>query len=150
MIMKIGSVLGQPELHETLSEETNKQNRGYKSPAPTLGAECAQGVCVGGASSQRPIGGAGQTPRTLCIHPPPTAKLTPPLGHIRVSRSRGELRMDWNVSDGAGAEVQLRRRMPTTNWTLVSLFYRSKVTIAPSITLRWNLHPQSCPFCSVA
>lgn len=71
-----------------------------------------------GASSQRPIGGAAQTPRTLCIHPPPTAKLTPPLGHIRVSRSRGELRMDWNVSDGAGAEVQLRRRMPTTNWTL--------------------------------
>lgn len=26
--------------------------------------------------------------------------------------------MDWNVSDGAGAEVQLRRRTPTTNWTL--------------------------------
>ncbi|XP_034376730.1 interleukin-12 receptor subunit beta-1 [Arvicanthis niloticus] len=45
-------------------------------------------------------------------------KITPPLGHIRVSRSHGQLRMDWNVSDEAGAEVQFRRRMPTTNWTL--------------------------------
>ncbi|XP_052018354.1 interleukin-12 receptor subunit beta-1 isoform X2 [Apodemus sylvaticus] len=44
-------------------------------------------------------------------------KLTPPLGHIRVSRSHGQLRMDWNVSDEVGAEVQFRRRMPTTNWT---------------------------------
>ncbi|GAB1293275.1 Interleukin-12 receptor subunit beta-1 [Apodemus speciosus] len=44
-------------------------------------------------------------------------KITPPLGHIRVSRSHGQLRMDWNVSDEAGAEVQFRRRMPTTNWT---------------------------------
>ncbi|XP_031196035.1 interleukin-12 receptor subunit beta-1 isoform X2 [Mastomys coucha] len=45
-------------------------------------------------------------------------KVTPPLGHIRVSQSQGQLRMDWNVSDEAGAEVQFRRRMPTTNWTL--------------------------------
>ncbi|XP_028641930.1 interleukin-12 receptor subunit beta-1 [Grammomys surdaster] len=45
-------------------------------------------------------------------------KITPPLGHIRVSRSHGQLRMDWNVSNEAGAEVQFRRRMPTTNWTL--------------------------------
>nr|BAE42738.1 unnamed protein product [Mus musculus] len=45
-------------------------------------------------------------------------KTTPPLGHIKVSQSHRQLRMDWNVSEEAGAEVQFRRRMPTTNWTL--------------------------------
>ncbi|XP_051025784.1 interleukin-12 receptor subunit beta-1 [Acomys russatus] len=43
-----------------------------------------------------------------------------PLSHIVVSRPGGQLRMDWNVSSHeAGAEVQFRRRMPTTNWKLV-------------------------------
>ncbi|XP_052608558.1 interleukin-12 receptor subunit beta-1 isoform X2 [Peromyscus californicus insignis] len=45
-------------------------------------------------------------------------KVSPPLGDIKVSRSDGQLRLDWNVSDEVQAEVQFRRRTPTTNWTL--------------------------------
>ncbi|XP_026633514.1 interleukin-12 receptor subunit beta-1, partial [Microtus ochrogaster] len=45
-------------------------------------------------------------------------KFNHPLGNVKVSRSDGQLRLDWNVSDEVPAEVQFRRRTPTTNWTL--------------------------------
>ncbi|XP_076409238.1 interleukin-12 receptor subunit beta-1 isoform X1 [Peromyscus maniculatus bairdii] len=45
-------------------------------------------------------------------------KASPPPGDIKVSRWDGQLRLDWNVSDEVQAEVQFRRRTPTTNWTL--------------------------------
>ncbi|XP_035307472.1 interleukin-12 receptor subunit beta-1 isoform X2 [Cricetulus griseus] len=58
-------------------------------------------------------------------------KFNPPLGDIKASRIDGQLRLDWNITEEVPAEVQFRRRTPTTNWTLVSLFPRSKVTLAP-------------------
>ncbi|XP_036022230.1 interleukin-12 receptor subunit beta-1 isoform X2 [Onychomys torridus] len=45
-------------------------------------------------------------------------KVSPPPGDIKVSHADGQLRLDWNVSDEVQAEVQFRRRTPTTNWTL--------------------------------
>ncbi|CAH6779751.1 interleukin-12 receptor subunit beta-1 [Phodopus roborovskii] len=45
-------------------------------------------------------------------------KFKPPLGDIKVLRTDGQLRLDWNVTDEVPAEVQFRRRTPTTNWTL--------------------------------
>ncbi|CAO2612519.1 Interleukin-12 receptor subunit beta-1, partial [Lemmus lemmus] len=45
-------------------------------------------------------------------------KFNHPLGNVKVSRSDGQLLLDWNVSDEVPAEVQFRRRTPTTNWTL--------------------------------
>ncbi|XP_055474749.1 interleukin-12 receptor subunit beta-1 [Psammomys obesus] len=45
-------------------------------------------------------------------------KFNPPMRDIEVSRSGRQLRLDWSVSDEAGAEVQFRHRMATTNWTL--------------------------------
>uniref|UniRef100_A0A8C2MQN3 Interleukin-12 receptor subunit beta-1 n=1 Tax=Cricetulus griseus TaxID=10029 RepID=A0A8C2MQN3_CRIGR len=65
-------------------------------------------------------------------------KFNPPLGDIKASRIDGQLRLDWNITEEVPAEVQFRRRTPTTNWTLVSLFPRSKVTLAPSVS------PKSC------
>ncbi|XP_040598037.1 interleukin-12 receptor subunit beta-1 isoform X3 [Mesocricetus auratus] len=45
-------------------------------------------------------------------------KFSPPLGDVRVSRTEGQLRLDWNITDEGPAEVQFRRRTPTANWTL--------------------------------
>lgn len=133
-----------------MSEETNKNHRD-KSPVTNPWYRMPALVRAAHRWSRANSLDICTQVTEMCVDPPPpTAKITPPLGHIRVSRSHGQLRMDWNVSDEAGAEVQFRRRMPTTNWTLVSLFYRSKVTIAPSVTLSWQHHPQSCPFFSVA
>ncbi|EGV97455.1 Interleukin-12 receptor beta-1 chain, partial [Cricetulus griseus] len=45
-------------------------------------------------------------------------KFNPPLGDIKASRIDGQLRLDWNITEEVPAEVQFRRRTPTTNWTL--------------------------------
>ncbi|XP_008574934.1 PREDICTED: LOW QUALITY PROTEIN: interleukin-12 receptor subunit beta-1 [Galeopterus variegatus] len=46
-------------------------------------------------------------------------KYNPPLGDIKVSRSAGQLRMEWETPDHQhGAEVQFRHRTPSSPWKL--------------------------------
>lgn len=93
------------------------------------------------------LAGSGNVHLSHRHDPLSPVKFNHPLGNVKVSRSDGQLRLDWNVSDEVPAEVQFRRRTPTTNWTLVSLFPRSKVTLAPIMLPIWCLHSQSWGFC---
>lgn len=64
------------------------------------------------------------TPASL-PQPPPLlpVKYDPPPGNIKVSKSAGKLRMEWETpARQDGAEVQFRHRAPGSPWKLVSLF----------------------------
>ena len=69
------------------------------------------------------------TPASL-PQPPPLlpVKYDPPPENIKVSKSAGKLRMEWETpARQDGAQVQFRHRTPGSPWKLVSLFPRSAV-----------------------
>lgn len=73
---------------------------------------------------------------------PPTllpVKYDPPPGNIKVSRSAGQLLMEWETpAHQDGAEVQFRHRTPGSPWKWVSLFPRSGVCTGTG-------HPHTSP-----
>lgn len=121
----------------------------YKRPWTEKKKKLSQNVCITHNPGYRmpALAGSGNLHSSDRHNSFPPVKFNHPLGNIKVSRSDGQLRLDWNISDEVPAEVQFRRRTPTTNWTLVSLFPRSEVTFAPIMSPCWCLHPPSWGFC---
>lgn len=77
--------------------------------------------------------GIFRTSSYTCWFPSPTplmlpVKYDPPPEDIKVSRSAGQLRMEWETpARQDGAEVQFRHRTPGSPWKLVSSLSRSGV-----------------------
>ncbi|KAB1259461.1 Interleukin-12 receptor subunit beta-1 [Camelus dromedarius] len=79
-----------------------------------------------------------------------SVKYDPPLGDIKVSKSAGQLRMEWETpARQDGAEVQFRHRTPGSPWKLLPQLDLPEGCLGPDsgveVTYHVHLHMLSCP-----